>query len=83
MLLNCDFWIDFLLQSEPEDQGYWQEYLNQTNIRNLIKVGNHTFNNGSKVESYMKEDIMKSVKYQLVDVLKNDYKSMFVCFFFT
>lgn len=60
---------------EPAAQVYFEKYLKQDKIRNLINVGNHSFNDGSKVESFMKEDVVQSVANELVEVIKN-YKVM-------
>jgi len=65
------YYFNFLNGVEPADQTYWQDYIKQDKIRNLINVGNHTFADGSKVETFMKEDVTKSVAKQLVEVIKN------------
>ena len=54
---------------------YFEQYLKQDKIRNLINVGNHSFNDGAKVESFMKEDVVQSVADELVEVI-NNYKVM-------
>lgn len=65
------YYFNFLNGVEPKDQTYFIKYLNQPKIRELINVGNHTFNDGSKVETFMKEDVTKSVADQLVEVIRN------------
>ena len=65
------YYFNFLNGVEPVEQTYFQKYLEQDKIRDLINVGNRTFSNGSKVENFMKEDVMKSVANELVDVIGN------------
>lgn len=42
-------------------------------VRQDIHVGNRTFNDGSKVEKYLREDMLKSVKPWLAEIM-NNYK---------
>lgn len=42
-------------------------------MRQAIHVGNRTFNDGSKVEKYLREDMLKSVKPWLTEIM-NNYK---------
>ena len=65
------FLVDFLNSVEPSDQSYFQNFLKQDKIRNIINVGNRTFNDGSKVETFMKEDVPQSVTDQLIEVIRN------------
>ena len=60
---------------EPAGQVYFEKYLKQDIVRNRINVGNHTFNDGAKVEALMKEDVVQSVADELVEVI-NNYKVM-------
>jgi len=65
------YYFNFMNAVEPNDQIYWQEFIKQDKIREMINVGNHTFNDGSKVETFMKEDVTKSVTKELVEVIRN------------
>jgi len=65
-------YYNFLFQEEPKALGYWETYINQAKIRREIHVGNLTFNDGKKVEAFLLEDIMKSVKPWIEEILKAD-----------
>ncbi|KAL7976701.1 hypothetical protein Chor_008650 [Crotalus horridus] len=58
---------------EPEDQEYFGKLLSLPNIRKSIHVGNLTFHDGSMVEEYLLEDIMKTIKPWLA-VLMDHYR---------
>ena len=42
-------------------------------MRQAIHVGNQTFSDGAKVEKYLREDTVKSVKPWLAEIM-NNYK---------
>ncbi|KAB7495103.1 putative serine carboxypeptidase CPVL [Armadillidium nasatum] len=68
-------YYNFLLQEEPKDLNYWEKYINDPKRRKEIHVGNLTFHDGKKVEAYLIEDVMKSVKPWIEEILKaNNYK---------
>ncbi|KAK4329124.1 hypothetical protein Pmani_000504 [Petrolisthes manimaculis] len=64
-------YYNFLANGEPEDMNYWSKYINQATVRRAIHVGNLTFNDGSVVETNLEEDIMKSVKPWIEELLDN------------
>ena len=65
------FWCPFC--QEPEDQGYYGKFLSLPHVRQAIHVGNQTFSDGAKVEKYLREDTVKSVKPWLTEIM-NNYK---------
>ncbi|ELW67918.1 putative serine carboxypeptidase CPVL [Tupaia chinensis] len=58
---------------DPEDQVYYGKFLSLPEVRQAIHVGNHTFNDGSEVEKYLREDTVQSVKPWLTEIM-NNYK---------
>ncbi|XP_076036910.1 putative serine carboxypeptidase CPVL [Oratosquilla oratoria] len=68
---GLNFYFNYLLSSEPKDMDYWVKFVNKQHVRGAIHVGNMTFNNGSVVETYLLEDIMKSVKPWIEEILDN------------
>ncbi|XP_070566822.1 probable serine carboxypeptidase CPVL isoform X2 [Ptychodera flava] len=70
-------YYNFLRLEEPEEFSYYNSYLALGEVRHAIHVGNLTYNDGSKVEHYLLEDICQSVKPWVIELLNNDYKAMF------
>ncbi|XP_027206618.2 probable serine carboxypeptidase CPVL [Penaeus vannamei] len=64
-------YFNFLAQGEPKDMSYWEQYINRPGVRRAIHVGNLTFHDGSEVETHLLEDIMKSVKPWIEELLDN------------
>lgn len=62
-------YYNFLANGEPEDMNYWTSYINKVSVRRAIHVGNLTFHDGSVVETYLEEDMMKSVKPWIEELL--------------
>ena len=58
---------------EPEDQGYFSQFVTLPAVRRSIHVGNLTFHDGSLVEKHLLEDVMKSIKPWL-GVLMDNYR---------
>ncbi|KAK7080870.1 hypothetical protein SK128_028085 [Halocaridina rubra] len=69
------YYFNYVAQSEPKDMDYWPMFINKPLVRRSIHVGNMTFHGGEKVEEYLEEDIMKSVKPWIEELLDN-YKVM-------
>ena len=66
-----------LMTTSPPEFDYFPNFLNMASTRRAIHVGNLTFNSGVKVEKHLLQDVMKSVKpwiEQLMDV--GTYKIM-------
>lgn len=72
---GLEFYFNYLMSEEPKDMDYWGDYINKATVRRAIHVGNLTFNDGSKVEEMLLEDIMKSVKPWIQEIMDN-YKVM-------
>ena len=53
--------------------GEFDQWLQKSDVRNAIHVGNRTFHNSTKVVDNLKEDILKSITDILADLL-NHYK---------
>ncbi|XP_058383579.1 probable serine carboxypeptidase CPVL [Diceros bicornis minor] len=70
---GCSNYYNFLQCTEPEDQRYYGKFLSLPEVRQAIHVGNRTFNDGSTVEKYLREDTVKSVKPWLTEIM-NNYK---------
>ncbi|XP_042332542.1 probable serine carboxypeptidase CPVL isoform X1 [Sceloporus undulatus] len=68
---GCSNYFNFLQCQEPEDQEYFGEFLALTEVRKSIHVGNLTFHDGSEVEKYLLEDVMKTIKPWLGTLMDN------------
>lgn len=64
-------YYNYIANGEPEDMQYWTQYINKTNVRKEIHVGNLTFNDGSEVEMHLEEDFMQSVKPWIEELMNN------------
>ncbi|XP_048882335.1 LOW QUALITY PROTEIN: probable serine carboxypeptidase CPVL [Brienomyrus brachyistius] len=70
---GCTNYFNYLQCEEPEDQEYFTRFVTLPQVRAAIHVGNLTFNDGSRVEKYLQEDVMKSIKPWLA-VLMDNYR---------
>lgn len=70
---GCTNYFNYMQCQEPEDQGYFHEFVTLPEVRRSIHVGNLTFNDGSLVEKHLLEDVMKSIKPWL-GVLMDNYR---------
>ncbi|XP_069853330.1 probable serine carboxypeptidase CPVL [Dipodomys merriami] len=70
---GCATYYNLLQCTEPEDHEYFGKFLSLPQVRRAIHVGNKTFSDGATVESYLREDTMKSVKPWLTEIM-NNYK---------
>uniref|UniRef100_A0A3Q3VZW3 Probable serine carboxypeptidase CPVL n=1 Tax=Mola mola TaxID=94237 RepID=A0A3Q3VZW3_MOLML len=59
---GCTNYYNYMACQEPEDQEYFSKFVTLPVVRRAIHVGNLTFNDGSKVERHLLQDIMKSIK---------------------
>ena len=57
----------------PDDFGYYGKWLARSDVRRSLHVGNLTYNDGGKVEQYLVNDLMQSMKPQLAQAM-NFYK---------
>lgn len=67
------FYYNFLYTNGPDDFNYYPSYLALDDTRKAIHVGNLTYNEGNKVEMFLVNDIMQSVK-PWVATLMDNYK---------
>ncbi|XP_004476134.2 probable serine carboxypeptidase CPVL isoform X2 [Dasypus novemcinctus] len=72
---GCLYYYNFLQCTEPEDQSFYGKFLSLPEVRQALHVGNRTFNDGSEVEKYLREDTVKSVNPWLIEIM-NNYKVM-------
>uniref|UniRef100_A0A8D0B6T3 Probable serine carboxypeptidase CPVL n=2 Tax=Salvator merianae TaxID=96440 RepID=A0A8D0B6T3_SALMN len=68
---GCSNYFNFLDCQEPEDQEYFGGLLALPQVRKSIHVGNLTFHDGSEVEKYLLEDVMKTIKPWLAILMDN------------
>uniref|UniRef100_A0A8C0WMN8 Probable serine carboxypeptidase CPVL n=2 Tax=Castor canadensis TaxID=51338 RepID=A0A8C0WMN8_CASCN len=68
---GCANYYNLLQCTEPEDQDYYGKFLSLPEVRLAIHVGNQTFNDGSEVEKYLREDTVQSVKPWLTEIMNN------------
>lgn len=57
---GLDFYYNYLLAAAPKDFDYMNTFLPQDNVRKSIHVGNKTFNNGSKVMSFISPNYLNA-----------------------
>ncbi|CAH1790152.1 unnamed protein product [Owenia fusiformis] len=70
-------YYNFLRTQSPPEFNFYSSFLQQTSIRSKIHVGNLTFHAGDKVEHFLLEDVMKSVKPWISELLDSGLKSLF------
>ncbi|XP_076472382.1 putative serine carboxypeptidase CPVL [Babylonia areolata] len=68
-------YYNFLRTQAPEDNNYYGQYLADPTVRRAIHVGNLTYNEGSRVEKHLLNDVMASVK-PWIAVIMDNYKVM-------
>ena len=64
-----NYYFNYLVTEDPEDQGYYNNFLQLPAVRKAIHVGNLTFNDGQIVEKHLMNDIMQSVKPWIQDLM--------------
>ncbi|XP_036897128.1 probable serine carboxypeptidase CPVL [Sturnira hondurensis] len=70
---GCPHLANIVQCTKPEEYSYFKKFLALSEVRRAIHVGNRTFNDGSKVRKYLREDLFSSVTPQLVELM-NNYK---------
>lgn len=69
---NYTFYYNFLNTSRPEDYDYPNIYIDSTQSRRAIHVGNLTYHNQSDVQKYLGSDVVaSSSRTKLVCVMEN------------
>lgn len=69
---NCTGSVDYynyLRTKSPEEYQYYNNFVVRADVRQSIHVGNLPYQNGDKVEKFLLEDILQSVKPQLTEVM--------------
>lgn len=66
-LTGFNFYFNYLKTKDSKD--YYADYLQKTEIRQAIHVGNLTYNDGGKVEDHLKLDIMDTIAPWLSELL--------------
>lgn len=69
--LNKRTVCSFVSLKEPEDQEYFSQFVTLPAVRRAIHVGNLTFHDGSEVEKHLLQDVMKSIKPWLGELMDN------------
>lgn len=76
-LTGYDYYFNYMqIEDDGSDAGM-MKFLKRTDVRKAIHVGNLAFNDGAKVEEYMKLDIMDTVA-PLITELLSKYR---ICFY--
>ncbi|XP_024124233.1 probable serine carboxypeptidase CPVL [Oryzias melastigma] len=68
---GCTNYFNYLTCREPEDQEYFSQFVTLPAVRRAIHVGNLTFHDGSEVEKHLLQDVMKSIKPWLGELMDN------------
>lgn len=69
---GLEYYFNFLTE-RPVEFDYYGPYLARPETRHAIHVGNLTFNDGTKVEQHLVNDIMQSIRPWL-EVLMDNYR---------
>lgn len=70
---GLDFYFNFLLTKAPASFAYYNTFVQLPQTRRAIHVGSLTYNDGSMVETKLLDDVMKSVKPWIAELM-NNYK---------
>lgn len=74
---GLNFYYNYLLSEQPKDFTYYPQWLERPQVRKAIHVGNLTYDDVSmKVHQYLNDDMLKSIRPWLEDLLEADYKVM-------
>uniref|UniRef100_A0A8C5CSD3 Carboxypeptidase vitellogenic like n=2 Tax=Gadus morhua TaxID=8049 RepID=A0A8C5CSD3_GADMO len=68
---GCTNYFNYMLCQEPEDQEYFSQFVTLPKVRLSIHVGNLSFHDGSEVEKHLLQDVMKSIKPWLGELMDN------------
>ncbi|XP_003748333.1 probable serine carboxypeptidase CPVL [Galendromus occidentalis] len=74
-ITGLNFYYNYLLTKEPASFGYYNAFVQSEKTRAAIHVGNLTYNDGSVVETKLENDVMKSVKPWIAELMEH-YKVM-------
>jgi len=70
------WYFNYLLKDGPKDLDYYTHLVEKDYVRKAIHVGNLTYNDGAKVEQFLFNDVMKSVKPWVEEIIESGYKVM-------
>lgn len=73
---GLNFYFNFLLDNEPEDQTYYDGFLALNSTRQAIHVGSLPYNSGEIVEKHLMNDVMNTVKPWVEDLLNAGYRTL-------
>ena len=59
---GLDFYFNFLVTSNPPDHSYYSSFVQQDSVRRSIHVGNISYDEDTKVEYFLRNDMYDSVK---------------------
>ena len=68
------WYFNYLLKDGPKDLNYYTHLVEKDYVRKAIHVGNLTYNDGAKVEQFLFNDVMKSVKPWVEEIIESGYK---------
>lgn len=68
------FLYNYVLSEEPKNLRYYNKFVQTSQTRGAIHVGNSVFQDGSVAEHHLKADFMKSVNYWITHLLDKKYK---------
>ena len=66
-----NYYFNYLMSDGPAEFEYYNHLIERSEVRKAIHVGNLTYNDGSIVEQHLLEDVMKSVKPWIEEIMKN------------
>ncbi|KAG7246839.1 hypothetical protein CRUP_007936, partial [Coryphaenoides rupestris] len=67
LLIQQQKWVEAF--KEPADQEYFSQFVTLPEVRRSIHVGNLSFHQGSEVEKHLLQDVMKSIKPWLGELM--------------
>lgn len=71
-LTGFDYYFNYLVVKDNNDSDYLSEWIQRSDVRRAIHVGNNTFHyETSTVEEYLKGDVMRSIAVLLTDLLEH------------
>jgi len=59
---GLDFYFNFLIASMPPEQNYYSSFVQQDHVRRSLHVGNASYDEDTKVEFNLRNDMYDSVK---------------------
>eukprot|EP00095_Tigriopus_kingsejongensis_P005515 maker-scaffold282_size228295-snap-gene-0.10 protein:Tk05515 transcript:maker-scaffold282_size228295-snap-gene-0.10-mRNA-1 annotation:"probable serine carboxypeptidase cpvl precursor" len=66
-----NYYFNYLMTENPAEFSYFGKFLQTSKVRQAIHVGNLTYNDGLTVEKHLLQDVMKSVKPWIEELLEH------------